>query len=64
MQQYQGLTRDDTLANDAEEMQERFNAALRDKKVKDHMIKREKEKKLAKAKQMGTNNPLKNYYRE
>ena len=45
-------------------MQERYESAMRDKKVKENMIKREKEKRLAKAKQLGGNAPLAKYYRE
>jgi len=45
-------------------MQERYENAMRDKKVKDSIMAREKERKLAKAKQMGKNAPLQKYYRE
>ena len=47
-----------------ERMQERFENAMRDKKVKDHMMKREKERTLAKAKKLGKEAPLAKYYRE
>lgn len=37
---------------------------MRDKKVKEAIIKRQKEQGLAKAKKMGQNAPLAKYYRE
>ena len=37
---------------------------MRDRKVKEHMIKRDKEQRLARAKQLGKNAPLAKYYRE
>ena len=37
---------------------------MRDKKVKENLIKRDKEQRLAKAKQLGKNAPLAKYYRE
>ena len=37
---------------------------MRDKKVKENLMKRDKEQRLAKAKQLGKNAPLAKYYRE
>ena len=37
---------------------------MRDKKVKESIIKRERQQKLSKAKQLGNNAPLAKYYRE
>ncbi len=45
-------------------MQERFENARRDKKVKDNIMRREKERKLDKIKKMGKDAPLQKYYRE
>eukprot|EP00350_Pseudokeronopsis_sp_OXSARD2_P009677 CAMPEP_0170567648 /NCGR_PEP_ID=MMETSP0211-20121228/80613_1 /TAXON_ID=311385 /ORGANISM="Pseudokeronopsis sp., Strain OXSARD2" /LENGTH=103 /DNA_ID=CAMNT_0010889163 /DNA_START=1733 /DNA_END=2044 /DNA_ORIENTATION=+ len=51
---------------DREELLQLQQDKIRDKKVKDHMRKREKEQKLIKAKQMQLqgNAPLSKYYRE
>ena len=45
-------------------MQDRYETAMRDKKVKDNIMKREKERKIIKAKQLGKDAPLQKYYRE
>ena len=37
---------------------------MRDKKTKESIMKHQKDQKLAKAKQMGKNAPLRQYYRE
>lgn len=45
-------------------MQERLASNLRDKKVKEAIVKRQKEQGLAKAKKLGNNAPLAKYYKE
>ena len=60
MQQYSEFANDDDLL----EQQERIANALRDKKVKESIMKQDKEKRLARAKQLGKNAPLQKYYRE
>ena len=45
-------------------MQERFENAMRDKKAQESIVKHQKERAMAKAKQLGKNAPLAKYYRE
>lgn len=63
MQQYEDFDREDET-DILEQMQERLASNLRDKKVKEAIVKRQKEQGLAKAKKLGNNAPLAKYYRE
>ena len=59
-----GAAADEHAEEVLEQMQARFENLMRDKKTKESIVKREKQQKLAKAKQLGNNAPLAKYYRE